>query len=330
MDKLNLQGKNIALIAPDMFDYPSEISSTLKSYGANVSYFRDCPKSLTDRAIKNINASLEQKVRNSFLGGILSKLRNWHPDIIFIIKATELTEAFLCQLREEFPEVEILMYQWDINEKYPYLHLVDHVDKCFVFDESDVVLHEKLRYLPLFFRDSYKLLRDNHDCQDIDLLHIGTFHEGKAEQIKEIDRLLKFDGIKVYWYLWIDFFRWVRRMFKGKFYFNVKFLHLNSHQIMELYKRSRAILDLPQTKQRGITMRSFEVLGAYKKLVTTNPTIMSEKLYFKDLVYVLGYDERSLNSFLEQKVILTQEMKDIIEKYSIHSWIFTILGNKQK
>lgn len=321
---MNLEGKKIALIAPDMYDYAAGITAAMESHGAEVTYFRDRPQSLLNRISRNMTPAQYEKVRTAFLEEILSGLRGKQLDFILIIKGTALTGEFAGQLKAEHPHTRIIMYQWDFNELHPYLHLVEHMDATFVFDASDLRLHPSLKYLPLFYRDSYVSLRDTGANADIDLLHIGTLHEGKYKQIMDIEQQLKGTGLKIYWYLFVTFSNWFRRLLKGERYFKVKFFSLNNTQILDLYRRSRAVLDLPMAGQKGLTMRTFEVLGSHKKLVTTNPTILAERIYSPELVYVLGHDRRSILDFLKQEVQITDDIKARIEGYSIHRWLETL------
>lgn len=326
MNVTNLKHKNIILITPDMYEYPKEIVNVLSSLGAQINYFRDRPQNAGTRFLRNVTPQIHEKIRDAFLQNILLKLRNETIDFVLLIKGTAITSDFLKQFKIEHPNTKIIMYQWDSNKIHPYLHLVDFVDSCFVFDSSDLVLHPKLKYLPLFFIDSYKLLRHVKDVKNIDLLHIGTLHEGRYNQIKEIEKQLVNSNIKFFIYLFLPFSGWVKQLLKGKIYFRVKFKSLSQSGILTLYKRSRAVLDIPQIGQIGLTLRTFEVLGAYKKLVTTNTSILNEPIYNSELVYVIKHDKRTLDEFLKSEVKITNEIEDKIELYSIHNWINQIFN----
>ena len=41
-------------------------------------------------------------------------------------------------------------------------------------------------------------------------------------------------------------------------------------KIIEIFKKSRCIIDAPQKGQNGLTIRTIECLGAKRKLITTN------------------------------------------------------------
>jgi hypothetical protein len=318
---INIEEKNIALITPDMYDYPKEIIKTLEYYGANVICFNDRPQNITSRFLRNVNSQLHDRIIDTFLKDILLKMRNLPLDFLVLIKGTAITSEFLKQFKYEHPQTKIIMYQWDSDKIHPYLHLVDFVDTCFVFDKSDLPLHPKLKYLPLFYIDSYISLRDSKIEMDIDLLHIGTLHEGRLKQINELEKQLVTENFNIYIYLLLPFTGWVKQIFKGKFYSRVKFISLTKLDILKLYKRSKAVLDIPQIGQQGLTLRTFEVLGAYKKLITTNQSILNEEIYIPELVYVINRDKRLINDFLKNKVVITDEIKNKIEKYSIHNWV---------
>ena len=321
MDNSKLKGKHIVLITPDMYDYPKEIIKTLEYYGASVAYFKDRPQNATTRFLRNVQPQIHERIRNAYLENMLLKLREIKIDYVLLIKGTAITSVFLTQLKNDHPHTKLIMYQWDSNKIHPYLHLVDFVDSCYVFDESDLPIHPKLKYLPLFFIDSYKSLRESKKVKDIDLLHIGTLHEGRLKQIQKIENQLAHSNLKIFIYLFLPFTGWVKQLFKGNFYFRVKFISLKQSDILAFYERSKAVLDIPQLGQLGLTLRTFEVIGAYKKLITTNATILNEQIYTPELVYVIGHDQRTLNDFLKNDQVITQKIEDNIEAYSIHNWV---------
>ena len=321
MSNLKLKGKNVALITPDMYDYPGEIIKAIEYYGAKVVFFRDRPQNASSRFLRNVTPQIHEKIRDAFLQNMLLKLRNETIDFVLLIKGTAITSDFLKQFKLEHPTTKIIMYQWDVDHIHPYLHLIDFVDSCFVFDANELPLHPKLKYLPLFFISSYKTLRDSNTEKDIDLLHIGTLHEGRYKQIIDIEKQLASSNLNIFIYLFLPFTGWVKELLKLKFYLRVKFKSLKQSDILALYRRSKAVLDIPQIGQLGLTMRTFEVLGAHKKLITTNATILKEKIYSNELVYVLKHDTRSIQDFLKSEIVVTAEMAESIEKYGIDNWV---------
>ena len=50
--------------------------------------------------------------------------------------------------------------------------------------------------------------------------------------------------------------------------------------VATLTKQARIVVDVPDKIQSGLTMRTFEALGARKKLLTTNMNIRSYSFFF--------------------------------------------------
>ena len=91
---------------------------------------------------------------------------------------------------------------------------------------------------------------------------------------------------------------------------------------------SFAIFDIEHPLQRGLTIRSIEALGAGKKLITTNKSIVEEDFYNPKNIYIL--DRESLLeiplSFFDSPFQPIAE--DIYYKYSISGWIDEIFQVK--
>ena len=70
-------------------------------------------------------------------------------------------------------------------------------------------------------------------------------------------------------------------------------------QILDYYQKSKVILDINHPYQRGLTLRTFEALGA-KKIITTNQEIKKFPFYNENNVFVIDRTNIRLNkSFLK-------------------------------
>ena len=83
--------------------------------------------------------------------------------------------------------------------------------------------------------------------------------------------------------------------FKGFDYKKLSFKSLNGDQIIELYNQSKVILDINHPGQKGLTMRTFEAIGAGKKLITTNSEIKKYPFYNKTNFLVIDRKNIRLN-----------------------------------
>ena len=99
-------------------------------------------------------------------------------------------------------------------------------------------------------------------------------------------------------------------------------------EIIELYAKSNVILDISHPGQSGLTMRTFEAIGAGKKLITTNADIKNYPFYNSNNIYVISRSQIILDRkfFFEKYNPLNQELYD---KCSIDGWIEDIFFGEE-
>lgn len=114
------------------------------------------------------------------------------------------------------------------------------------------------------------------------------------------------------------------KSFKEFKYKELSFVSLETEQIVNLYKRSKVILDINHINQDGLTMRTFEAIGAGKKLITTNQNIIKYPFYCSNNFYIVDRNKVNIQkSFFETEYI---EMPiDLYEKCSIDGWLKDIM-----
>ena len=92
-------------------------------------------------------------------------------------------------------------------------------------------------------------------------------------------------------------------------------------KIAEGIYRSKAILDIVEEGQRGITLRPMESIFYRKKLVTTNPHVKDYDFYHPENVFILGEGRpmEELKTFLQQPYI--DVPRKIVEQYTAEEWL---------
>lgn len=311
-----------------MFGYPDEMKKELEDLGANVLWVPERPYNLLARIARNIWPRLYKIIADRYLSQILEKVSDQQLDYILIIGSAIINASFLEKLRADHTDAKLITYQWDSNKLHPYSHLLKYFDKCYSFDFNDCNQFPNLNYHPLFYLEKYKKLRnDGEGAKKYDLLHVGSLHPARYEIIEKIDAFCNENGIAFYYYLYTPFSSYLKFRIRGRRFTNAKFKKLDPEQILDLYKRSNVILDLPQVNQTGLTMRTFEVLGAGKKLLTTNKKLAEIDIYnehlagFCDLYEPVLFDKQ----FVKRSYKPDIEWLNKIEKYSLKNWLIYIL-----
>jgi hypothetical protein len=111
--------------------------------------------------------------------------------------------------------------------------------------------------------------------------------------------------------------------FKEFDYYKLSFKSLNVREIIDLYRKSDVILDINHPGQNGLTMRTFESIGARKKLITTNPEVKKYCFYNPNNIQVIDR-----NNVIIDISIFESSYEDIDDvqynKLTLEGWINSI------
>lgn len=95
---------------------------------------------------------------------------------------------------------------------------------------------------------------------------------------------------------------------------------LEYERILELNVSSKAILEINQQGQIGMTVRAMEALFIKRKLITNNQYIQEAEFYHPDNIFIIGVDNIiNLKDFLARPYHKIDET--IIEEYSYEKWL---------
>lgn len=85
---------------------------------------------------------------------------------------------------------------------------------------------------------------------------------------------------------------------------------------------------MQHNKQSGLTMRTLETLGAKKKLITSNIDIKRYDFYNENNIFIIEDENlEGINEFINKDY--EDINQDIYEKYSLRSWVETIVNEKK-
>ncbi|MNK83003.1 hypothetical protein D3C87_1027960 [compost metagenome] len=93
---------------------------------------------------------------------------------------------------------------------------------------------------------------------------------------------------------------------------------------LDLIMKSKATLDMAHSQQTGLTMRTIELLGAQKKIITTNSDIVNYDFYDSQNILVIDRENPHFDTaFFKAEFNPTPEQ--ILHKYSINEWLKRML-----
>jgi predicted nucleotidyltransferase len=318
-------------IAAGFFGYSKEIKAGLEQRGRSVLWFEDRPD--TDALTKGmlrIAPSLMKGRVNSYVDEIIAQARQHDIRDVLVIKGEALSPAALGKLRKALPRARFVLYYWDsfLNMPADSPQKVDFFDRAFTFDPVNAAADSRLTHRPLFYLNEYAQLPASGS--DIDVLFLGTAHSDRYAVLKRLKRALppelRFEKV-----LYLPS-RWVwrtRRVFDPSLWRASRdeftFTPLSKSQVMATIQRARIVVDIERPIQSGLTIRTIEMLGASRKLITTNPRIAEADFYHPDnQVGVDRYKPRLNDRFLESP--WRPVARDLMQRYSLNGWLDEVFG----
>lgn len=329
-----LTGKKVLFICPRFFGYEHEIELELRRLGAYVDFFDERP--FTSSIAKIFNRlnfkTLIKKQIKDYYSDILQQAKNVKYDYLFVIAPETMVADFLMDFKSKNNKVKTILYLWDsIANKKNALNLIQHFDKVVTFDKNDSIIDSKITFLPLFYIEAYG--RYYHDISKIsyDLAFIGTAHSGRYGLVKRIIENVKKENMNNFFF----FFSPSKLLFSMKKVFtreldgisinDISFQPMPFKEVINILGDSRIVIDIEHPKQNGLTMRTIEMLGMQKKLITTNKNVIEYDFYNPKNILVVDREDLSIDtSFLHSEYQPVDAT--IREKYSLSAWLLNLFS----
>lgn len=326
-----IKGKNILFIAPRVFGISDRIEQRLGELGAKVAFYDERPNNnFLTKALIRLNRNIIGWRLNKYYEKIIEETKHRKFDYIIFVKGEAISLNLFKRLKKLHPESKTILYLWDsIALNHNVKHLLPHFDVIYSFDRRDCPKYG-LQHLPLFYYDEYSNIEEDTSNADFTLFFVGTTHTDRYRIVKTFTEQLEKKGRKVFSY----FFFQGRIMFWKYLIENkesrdidrktVHFTSVKEKELMDLYRRSKIVLDINHPKQTGLTMRTFETLGARRKLITTNPDVVNYDFYNPANILVIDrYAPQIPDEFLDSPLEVVPE--EIYEKYSLTNWLNRLL-----
>jgi hypothetical protein len=325
-----LKNKNILLISVTFFNYENLIKKQLETMGASVDLFDERPSnSFFSKAIIRIKKEVYSVKINQYFKEIIDKIKDTKYDYFLLIKGEATPKFFLDFLETNNPGIQFIFYTYDsVKNNSNCLEILNYFDLKFTFDSQDA-LQYKMSFRPLFFAEDYGNLNGNNRDFKNDLAFIGTAHSDRYRISENAKSWCEKHHLKMFAFYFSPskiLFKLKKitekefKNFDGK---KISFKSLAHQEIVAIYENTKVILDINHPGQNGLTMRTFETLGAGRKLITTNPKVKTYPFYDPQNIYVI---ERGNIQFEEDffKTNFKEMSYEIRESMSLKGWILEV------
>ena len=315
-------------LSPSFFGYESDIEKALVSNGYVVDFFDERPtNSSAAKALFRVGGRSVQKLVQAYYRRILAATESRAYDLVLIIKGEVVPLVFLQEMRRRNPEAHFVYYSFDaIPAGSNCTTLFDEFDALFSFDPADVASDPRLVLKPLFYSSQFGS-RPGRGPRPFDLTFVGTMHSDRYRFVTSLFKAFSdtygFFYVPARWFFYFN--KFVTRSFAGVPVSSVSFDKLDKSAVADIFRDSRAVLDLQRSAQSGLTMRTFEVLASGAILVTGNTAIRQADIFDPSRIVVVD-DYDAVDASVRLREIL-DSMPPVVgapvgfEKHSVGNWV---------
>jgi hypothetical protein len=318
--------KKVLFIGIGFYDYEQAIIAEFEKLGFEVDYFSEVPPQTLFYRLYARFGKIKQLARaRSLHSNHIAKHAVDDYNTVFIIKCEYLSEFALEEIRRKNPNANFILYLWDSLKRFPIIQSkFQHFDKIYSFDRQDCLNYEHLQFNPLFFRDEYRSQNNSDKGTKFGVYHLGWYHSDRLALVTKISKALDQNNISYKMILFTGYISYViQQILGGELKGNKKFLTFKKVSATSNYDNimsSLATLDIAHADQSGLTMRTIELLGAQKKLITTNVDIVNYDFYNPNNIIIIDRENPFIdNNFLKSDFEPVPE--EITLKYSISEWL---------
>lgn len=325
-----LLGKKILLVVPRFFGYEKEIIEELQRHGALVDWLPDRPfdtPALT--ALTKIAPQLIFPLTDSLYDKLLGQYGSSHYDWVLVVNGQTLSAPCLQRLRGDYPAAKFVLYLWDsLANRSHVRNNLTAFDRVLSFDHLDA---QKYNFLlrPLFYGRGFSKTENVVMPVLYDISFVGTAHSDRFSVVDRVRAQLAPD-VAAFWYLYLQapwvmhYYRLTKPSMKHARVDDFEFKPLSKTKVQAVFSESSCILDVEHPNQVGLTMRTFETLGAQKKLVTTNVNVRDYDFFNPENICVIERTAPKIPAdFLKSPFVPSDY--STYAKYSIEGWVKEVL-----
>lgn len=328
----NIRNKKILFFSPAFFGYENKIVQKMTELGAHVDmYDVRSVKSARDRAIIKISPELFKRRSLNYYENIISENKEKNYDYILIVRCDMTPKSIFQKFRNAFPKAKICLYLWDSVANTPgIINKFQYFDALYSFDLEDCNKYPVLKFRPLFYIDEFCKSTDEFEYE-YDICFVGTIHSDRFSVIRQVREIEKNNNLKCYYFCYLQskfiyyFYKLIKKEFRDTEFSDFNFNKMTSKEISEIVEKSKIVLDIQHPKQSGLTMRTIEMIGMNKKLITTNSAITQYDFYNPNNISVVDRKNIQIGKDFLQTSYEPLDL-DVYKNYSLENWIIEVLS----
>ncbi len=331
--RISIEGRRILVVSPRFFGYEKRIADGLKARGAMATLVDDRPDNDTlSKLLIRLSATLIQPKLDAYHRAEIERLKGKTFDDLLFIVPESCSVATIRRYQMAFRSARTLLYMWDSFENKTRRNIPDFLtlfDRTFSFDRQDCRKYG-MTFRPLFFTGA-PVAGTVKTGKIYGFSFIGTLHSDRYRILKALGEQASKSGMDhyIYPYLPSSLHYWLYKLTKREFWgvprSKLQFAPLPYAEVLRILDDSAAVVDIEHPSQRGLTMRTLEVIGAGRKLITTNRNILDYPFYSPRRVLVIDRKKPKIEP-LFLKAMAEPIPAHILDEYSLNGWIDDLFG----
>lgn len=254
-----------------------------------------------------------------------AKYEKENYDVIFTLVGRGIDEKLFGNFLQSQKKAYKVLYLWDdVKRISEFERIKKFYDKIYSFDPKDCERYG-FTHFPLFYCNQFRYPL----CEkDIDLTCIGGLHSDRYNVLCELKN--QFKNYNAFFYLKTTFLHFLKILLdlREKNISIIHFKRLTLKKTAEITLKSNVMVDLPFESQTGLTIRTFEAMAAHTKLATTNADIINYDFYNPANIIIIDRTKAEIPKDFLKSQFQSIPLK-IMEKYSIKSWVNTIISKEE-
>ncbi|MEW6996620.1 hypothetical protein AADZ86_02780 [Colwelliaceae bacterium BS250] len=315
------------LISPDTFGYYKKIQSTLEQKGHVVNWINLVKYTgIVGRIAQRLFPRFLQRTLDNYFLDNINKSTSY--DFIIIIKGEGISKKVIEVLKRSYPHSKKIFYAWDSLSNINFdINLYSFFDSVKSFDHADISNNKSIKHLPLFYDKN--LILNSPAKSNVGAFFVGTLHSNRFNEInaisEKVEKNLKLNSFLYFYYpnkILFLLAKLIFRNLKGIKTESISFVKLPFDKLMEQMNSCNVVIDICHPGQSGLTMRTIECVGAKKKVITNNRSILEYDFYKSENIYLLG-ETRCFDAFLKEQY--SELSDDVYTKYELSNWVGSLI-----
>jgi hypothetical protein len=265
----------------------------------------------------------------NYLNKIIIRYSDEYFDYILLVRGEAFTPNAMEILKQRFKKATYILYLWDSIKNNDTTSIFGFFDKVLSFDIADCVKYN-LIHRPLFFLDDYAKVSDVK-LRNYDIVFIGTVHGNRYQFANKLFEQATESRLVCFFYFYLPSkLLYLKYKLIGTIPFDTSmsdfnFKMMKSNEAADILSLSKVSIDVQHSQQTGLTMRTIEVFGAKRKLITTNKQIANYDFYDPVNIRIVEFNNFELDlDFINTPY--KESEADLYFKYSVHGWLNEIFG----